>query len=478
MTVETPLPWRQLGVLLLMNTAEPMTAAVIYPFIAQLVEELHITGGQRSSVGYYVGLVESLFFLTEALFVLQWGRLSDRIGRKPVLLIGLSGLTLSMLSFGLSHTFFGIVISRALAGALNGNIGILKSAVGEITDETNKARAFSYLPLVWCLGSTISPIIGGYFSHPAEHFGGVFATDFWKHNPYFLPCSISAAYSLLCSVLGLWFLEETHPSFRRPDKGKYIRLSGAEENILTPMQEIGGPYSSQAEPQEDLLQPVKPRTDFRHLCTKKVLISVLNYGVLALLDIALQALLPVFLATSLRFSPSSIGSTLGIMGLVNGAFQILLFVPIHRRIGTRNVFMVGMAAFLVIFAIFPLIEKEYALNSRVTPRIYVLLTIIVVLCPVESMSFNVIFVYVQAASPSRSALGATNGIAQTAASIARAIGPASTTAFYAFSSHHPDILGGFLVYFVLGFATLLGGIIACTLPTEPWPSQEQDAIKL
>lgn len=46
----------------------------------------------------------------EALFVFQWSRLSDHIGRKPVLLVGVAGLFLSMISFGLSKTFWGLVV--------------------------------------------------------------------------------------------------------------------------------------------------------------------------------------------------------------------------------------------------------------------------------------------------------------------------------------------------------------------------------
>jgi MFS family permease len=99
---------------------------------------------------------ESLFFLTEAIFVLQWGRLSDRIGRKPVLAIGLLGLGLSMTSFGLSHSLLSVIGSRALAGALNGNVGVLKSAIGELTDESNMARAFSCIPLIWFVGATVA----------------------------------------------------------------------------------------------------------------------------------------------------------------------------------------------------------------------------------------------------------------------------------------------------------------------------------
>jgi MFS family permease len=54
---------------------------------------------------------------------LQWSRLSDHIGRKKVIMNGLLGIALSMYSFGLQKTFWGVVVARSLNGALNGNIG-------------------------------------------------------------------------------------------------------------------------------------------------------------------------------------------------------------------------------------------------------------------------------------------------------------------------------------------------------------------
>jgi MFS family permease len=87
--------------------------------------------------------------------ILQWGRLSDRIGRRPVLLSGLFGLGLSMLCFGLSHTFWTVVASRALAGALNGNTGVIKCMMSELTDETNMAQGVAWMPMVWAAGNTL-----------------------------------------------------------------------------------------------------------------------------------------------------------------------------------------------------------------------------------------------------------------------------------------------------------------------------------
>jgi len=165
-----------------MQFCEPITATVIFPFIFRLVNETGITKGNEDRTGYYAGIIvcpfllaslytslhdqsgqESTFFLVETLFVLQWGRLSDKIGRKPVVLIGLLGLTLSMLCFGLSRTFPALVASRSLVGLLNGNVGVLKSMLGEITDDTNAAQGFAFLPIVWSTGSTIG------YVNPHEH---------------------------------------------------------------------------------------------------------------------------------------------------------------------------------------------------------------------------------------------------------------------------------------------------------------------
>ncbi len=105
--------------------------------------------------------------------VMHWSRISDHIGRKPVIMVGLMGLSLSMYCFGLSRTFWGLVIryislfpampsmhtysthSRSLNGALNGNIGVMKSMLAEITDPSNIAQAYAYLPIAWSTGATL-----------------------------------------------------------------------------------------------------------------------------------------------------------------------------------------------------------------------------------------------------------------------------------------------------------------------------------
>jgi len=86
---------------------------------------------------------------------MHWGKLSDIVGRKPVLLGGMAGLTLSMLGFGMSKRYWMLLASRCAQGAFNGNIGVTKSVMAEITDATNRPQAFAFLPVAWSVGSTV-----------------------------------------------------------------------------------------------------------------------------------------------------------------------------------------------------------------------------------------------------------------------------------------------------------------------------------
>ncbi|KAN0062047.1 hypothetical protein ACQY0O_006042 [Thecaphora frezii] len=217
-TQTAPLPWRKLLVLLGMRFAEPISFSVIFPFVNSMVYEIGATD-DKAKVGFYAGIIESLFAVAQCCTILFWGSLSDRIGRKPVLITGLFGVTCSALLFGLSTSFPAAVLARALAGATNGNVAIVKSVVGEITDHTNQARAFSFLPLVWSTGCFIGPLIGGYLSKPAQQYPAVFGPEgplyfkgLWIAFPYLLPCAVSALLNLSSMLFGVFFLEETLPS--------------------------------------------------------------------------------------------------------------------------------------------------------------------------------------------------------------------------------------------------------------------------
>ncbi|SPO28813.1 uncharacterized protein UTRI_05126_B [Ustilago trichophora] len=214
---ETPLPKRAITILVIMRVAEPINFTIIFPFINEMVYSIGATDDQ-ARVGFYAGIIESLFALSQTLTILYWGSLSDRIGRKPVLLMGLTGVACSAILFGLSQTFWWAVAARAMAGATNGNVAIVKSVMGELTDSSNQAKAFSLLPLTWTVGCLIGPLLGGYLSKPAVQYPGTFGRaawlglgGVWERFPFFLPCLVSAMITVGSIVAGALFLEETLP---------------------------------------------------------------------------------------------------------------------------------------------------------------------------------------------------------------------------------------------------------------------------
>ncbi|KAF8589027.1 MFS general substrate transporter [Ramaria rubella] len=466
----TPLPKLQLSVLVYTHLAEPITAHVMLPFIVQLVQETGITGGDVTKVGYYTGLIESLFFVTEALTILQWGRLSDRIGRRPVLLFGLFGLSLSMLSFGLAHTFWAVVASRAIAGALNGNTGVIKCMMGEITDETNMAQGFSIIPLTWAAGNAVAPLIGGMFQHPYERIGGVFLSDFWRRNPYFLPCSIAAIFAMSAFCFDFCFLKETAPCKRMtPRVGcRQVTTYSRLDNVTMATKTILNP--SERSPLLPSVTVSPP--PLRSLLTPRVLTVILNYSLLAIIDVSFYVLQPVVLSTPIKYgglgmSPSLIGVCMALSGVVNGAVSAICFPVLTKRFGTKRMTTTGVSSFFGSYALFPLMNALARIDGRLSPAVWVAFVMQLLLLTLPPMAFSSIFMYLTHAAPSRSALGATNGLAQTTTSIMRSIGPASVTSLFALSIER-NVLGGNLAYVVMTFLTTAAFMATLQFPTNPW----------
>jgi MFS family permease len=77
---------------------------------------------------------------------MYWGGLSDRVGRKPVLLLGCIGTMFSMVMVGFAQNIWVALLGRALGGLLNGNIGVIQTMVGELVTKPEHERMFAFLP--------------------------------------------------------------------------------------------------------------------------------------------------------------------------------------------------------------------------------------------------------------------------------------------------------------------------------------------
>lgn len=86
--------------------------------------------------------------------------LSDQFGRKPVIVVGLTGIVVFVIAFGFSRSFAWALITRALAGTLAGNGMLINNAVADMTDESNQAQAYAIIGLTLNVASVIGPFIG------------------------------------------------------------------------------------------------------------------------------------------------------------------------------------------------------------------------------------------------------------------------------------------------------------------------------
>jgi MFS transporter, DHA1 family, tetracycline resistance protein len=153
-----------------------------------------------------VGLLSTSFSLMQLLFAPVWGRLSDRVGRRPVILVGLLGSAISYLTFGLAQSLPILFLSRILAGIAGANISTAQAYIADSTQPENRAKGMGLIGAAYGLGFTVGPAIGGILSQ----FG--FAT----------PAFFAAALALANFSAAWWLLPESrNPSeqTRRTERG-------------------------------------------------------------------------------------------------------------------------------------------------------------------------------------------------------------------------------------------------------------------
>lgn len=121
-----------------MRLAEPVALTSLFPYAWLLVKSFHI--GELNDASFYAGILISAFAFSEALTGFFWGSVSDRVGRKPVLLLGCAGTMLSLLIVGFSTNFWVALFGRVVGGILNGNIGVIQTMVGELVKRPEDER--------------------------------------------------------------------------------------------------------------------------------------------------------------------------------------------------------------------------------------------------------------------------------------------------------------------------------------------------
>ena len=205
----------QLLILFLVTFIDMIGFGIVIPFLTYLVEDLAVEAN-ITSIGLWVGLVMTAYPMAQFLSAPLWGGLSDRIGRRPILMIGLVGNTFCFALFGLAPTLFIAILARFLAGFFNGNIAVARAYIGDISRPEQMASRMGLIGASFGLGFTFGPFIGGELSAPAERWD-VFQGTLLETYPYLLPCLVASALSIVSLLLARTRLPESLPKASRQD---------------------------------------------------------------------------------------------------------------------------------------------------------------------------------------------------------------------------------------------------------------------
>jgi MFS family permease len=248
-----------------------------------------------------VGLLLSGFSLCQLLATPYLGRLSDRIGRRRVILVSLAGNALAMVIFA-EATHLAILpllfLSRLLAGATSGNLSACQAAVADVTEGEARTKGMGMLGAGIGLGMMLGPLLGGELSH----FGN------WVPP-------LGAAAMALADLVGAFFLM---PETRR----------------------------AEAVPEPNVAAAPKP--SLAQILAQRPLLMVLALCFLTFLVMSNLQVGMVFLVES-RFSwgEKQVGRLYGLMGLIAMIIQGVLIVPLSRRFGQINLVLLGTLSLAV-----------------------------------------------------------------------------------------------------------------------------------
>ena len=342
-------------------------------------------------VGLYVGIIASSFALAQFATNFFWGWLSDRIGRKPVILMGTLFTAACFVAFGFCRTLWQAIVVQALMGFVNGNQGVVSTMLGEITDRSNQSKAFTYLPVIYGLGGITGPLVGGLL---------VSEQSARNPNPYLPPNLVSAAVLVVDLIVAMIFLDESLEEakelpplskrigslfswvwqFASSGRPSYLRSRGRNHpHHNSTSRRIGDGALDEDDVEEsdsDTASQASMPIMFPHHTTELTSKQVLNrdtilllssYLIFQLSNISYNSLYPIFAQadppTGRNLSPEEIGLSLAFAGIVTIVFQIGIFGKLREKMGNKTTYRVGLGGFVLAFLLMPWVGYKNSDNG-------------------------------------------------------------------------------------------------------------------
>mmetsp|Transcript_19598 Transcript_19598/g.25035 ORF Transcript_19598/g.25035 Transcript_19598/m.25035 type:complete len:525 (-) Transcript_19598:979-2553(-) len=461
----------------------------VFPYMGPMVVHLgkveHI-----DEAGYYVGFLGTAFMGARASSSFFWGVLSDRIGRKPIILLGCTSFIVFQIMLGFATTFEVVVAARLLMGFFNPLVGLCKTVVCEVVNDDNQTKALSYLTGWAAMGMVLGPTIGGWLSEPAEKFPNVaFASsELLKTFPYVLPNLFGSFMSFIMFLAVFFFLPE---SLVVDNNEYYTQISTADEdNDDTRVEmELTNRIDTEVAASTDiddglikrhLIQERKrPILEvgsiisaicplgrmYKFLCDPSKRMATLMYSCYAFTSIFYSEMNPLWYLASreaggLDLTSANIGTIMSISGVGLFLYNGCIFPLMSHMLTPIRLIQFGLTGVAVFYAVVPFlsdIEPPGFKFMNVDTWFYVLLQFSSMLGMILRNHASVgINICVNNACVS-SERGAMNGLVMALGSVFKAVGPLAGAEIFAWSinsgnSFPFDYHFGFFVISILSFA--------------------------
>jgi DHA1 family multidrug resistance protein-like MFS transporter len=343
---------------------------------------------QLGAGGSALGLLVATGALTELLFGPLWGSVSDRTGRKPILMIGMLGYGLSMVLFGLSTQLWMLFASRALSGVLSSaTLSTAMAYIGDSTSEKARGGGMGALGGASGLGIILGPGLGGWLA------GGSLSTPFF----------CAAGMALVSLLLILLLLPETLPSESRRPEGRKVSLVDFSELRRALFSPIGG------------------------------LLLLACLGTIGTSNF--ESIFGLYALKALGYGPEQVGVVLTVVGFVAVIGRGVLTGMFTRRWGEATVIKGALLAGAVTF-LFLLLAKSYA-TVLLTTGLFVLIT-----------AFFRPAVHSLTSQRATVGQGAAMGLSNSFVSLGRVIGPVWAGVVFDLNLSFPYISGAVILFIV------------------------------
>src|SRR5688572_8498555 len=277
---------------------------------------------QYGASGATLGWILGSFSLMQFFFSPMWGRLSDCIGRRPVIVISLCGLVIGFLTFAFASSVAALFAARIISGIASASIPAAQAYISDSTDDTNRAKGMATLHLAFGLGLVLGPPIGGLLSSYGTDLG---------ISPSLLPGVAAALLSTTALLMAVFVLPE---SLERE--------------------------SSRPEPERRWL-PIDPQTWAIFFRTRELRLAG---GALAVIMCTLASLSPILVLVGRdRFGLAAreVGYLLGLMGVVVAVLQLTAVHRLASRLGDVGAAMIGAGGLMLGLLLVPATAARGAL---------------------------------------------------------------------------------------------------------------------